>query len=106
MLFCLVVVVVASVLCFVQSCASALFCFKTLFMCFVFLFNKYPSFYAKKLSLKKPNLREARNWIAEQQFYREKKLVCRKSILPKKKKKHKIRGHTIQEGTKKHEQSI
>ena len=75
-------------------------------MCFVFLFNKYPSFYAKKLSLKKPNLREARNWIAEQQFYREKKLVCRKSILPKKKKKHKIRGHTIQEGTKKHEQSI
>ena len=57
-------------------------------MCFVFLFNKYPSFYAKKLSLKKPNLREARNWIAEQQFYREKKLVCRKSILQKKKKKN------------------
>ena len=59
-------------------------------MCFVFLFNKYPSFYAKKLSLKKPNLREARNWIAEQQFYREKKLVCRKSILPKKKKNTKF----------------
>ena len=40
----------------------------------------------KILSLKKPNLGEAKNWIAEQQFYREKKLVCRKAILHKKKK--------------------
>ena len=61
----------------------------------------------KKISLKKPNLVEARNWIAEQQFCRKKKTGLQKSnFAKKKKKKHKIRGHTIQEGTKKHEQSI
>ena len=41
----------------------------------------------KKISLKKPNLVEARNWIAEQQFCRKKKTGLQKSNFAKKKKK-------------------
>ena len=45
-------------------------------------FNKYPSFYAKKIitTLKKPNSGEARNWFADQQFCREKRKKKKKSM--------------------------
>ena len=46
----------------------------------------------KKISLKKPNLVEARNWIAEQQFCRKKKTGLQKSNFAKKKKKKKTQN--------------
>ena len=91
LLLCPVVVVVVSVLCFIQSCLSALFCFKTLFMCSVFLLINIPDFMQKKIitTLKKPNSGEVRNWFSNQQFCQKKKkkigLHCRLAILQEKK---------------------
>ena len=50
----------------------------------------------KKISLKKPNLVEARNWIAEQQFCRKKKNWFAKKQFWKKKKKKNTKFVAIQ----------